>query len=86
LFGISQAQNVGLPLADLVTTIIAMRFEKHPNGTEFYKQLEPVIFHWEETKDVHHLGLRVIDDPANEIRYKKNAPAGLAVRGQGKKT
>lgn len=85
LFGISQAQNVGLQLADLVTTIIAMRFEEHPNGTEFYKLLERAIFHWEEPIGVYHSGLRVIGDPANERRYKKKAPAGLSTRGQNKK-
>jgi hypothetical protein len=85
LFGISQAQNVGLQLADLVTTIIAMRFEEHPNGVEFYKLLEPAIFHWEDPKGVHHSGLRVIGDPENEKRYKKKAPAGLSTRGQDKK-
>jgi hypothetical protein len=84
LFGISQSQNVGLQLADLVTTIIAMRFEEHPNGREFYKLLEPAIFHWEEPKGVHHSGLRVIGDPANETRFKKKAPAGLSTRGQDK--
>jgi len=67
------------------TTIIAMRFEEHSNGSEFYKLLEPAIFHWEEPKGVHHSGLRVIGDPANETRYKKKAPAGLSTRGQNKK-
>lgn len=84
-FGISQAQNVGLQLADFVTTIIAMRFEEHDNGNEFYKLLEPAIFRWEEPIGVPHSGLRVIGDPTNKTRYKKEAPAGLAARGQGKK-
>lgn len=73
LFGISQAQNVGLQLADLVTTIIAMRFEEHPNGSEFHKLLETAIFRWEEPRGVPHSGLRVIGDPANEHRYKKES-------------
>jgi hypothetical protein len=73
LFGISQAQNVGLQLADLVTTILGMRFQEHPNGVEFYEQLEPAIFRWQEPVGKWHSGLRVIGDPENHNRYKKNS-------------
>lgn len=81
LFGISQAQNVGLQLADLVTTILGMRFEEHPNGKEFFDLLEPAIFKWQEPVGKWHSGLRVIGDPANHDRYKKKAPAGPKTRG-----
>lgn len=91
-FGISQSQNVGLQLADLVTTIIGMRFEQHPNGDEFFQHLKPCIYRWQEPMGQWHSGLKIIRRPQdNHVRskrhdmHKKKAPAGPKARGQDKK-
>ena len=59
-FGISQAHNIGLELADLVTTIIGMRFEKSPNGIEFFDQLKPCIYRWQDPPGKLHSGLKIL--------------------------
>lgn len=89
-FGISQSQNVGLQLADLVTTVIGMRFERNPNGGEFFKLLKPCIYRWQDPPGVSHSGLKVIRRPEHRPggksrTYKKKAPADPKARGQDKK-
>lgn len=43
-FAISQAQNVGLQLADFVTTIIGLRFSSHPQIRPFWDVLKETFF------------------------------------------
>lgn len=59
-FAISQAQNVGLQLADFVTTLIAMRFEGRDEIKEMFNDLRRSIFHWEDPPGRHHSGLKII--------------------------
>jgi hypothetical protein len=94
-FGISQSQNVGLQLADLVTTIIGMQFERNPNGDEFFQLLKPCFFRWQDPPGFWHSSLKVIRRSTDQKkrtprkkrrhRYKKKAPAGPKARGQDKK-
>lgn len=47
-FAISQSQNVGLQLADFVTTIIGLRFSSHPQSARYYKLLQRCLFTYQE--------------------------------------
>lgn len=62
-FGISQAQNVGLQLADIVTAIIGARFEARDEIQALFGELKKAIYHWQEPLGVHHSGLKVMRKP-----------------------
>jgi hypothetical protein len=59
-FAISQAQNIGLQLADLVTSIIAMRFASEERITPYYKLLKRSIYRWKGDKGIWRSGLKVL--------------------------
>jgi hypothetical protein len=46
-FAISQAQNIGLQLADFVTTIIGLRFSSHPDIAPFWYMLKETFYHYQ---------------------------------------
>lgn len=46
-FAVSQAQNIGLQLADLVTTVYGMRFEGRPEIAPFWTLLKESIYRYE---------------------------------------
>ncbi|MBL9160984.1 MAG: DUF3800 domain-containing protein [Verrucomicrobiales bacterium] len=62
-FGISQAQNVGLQLADFVTTIIGQHFEQMPQIEPMWEELNKSIYRWQDPPGKWHSGLRVIRKP-----------------------
>lgn len=43
-FAISQAQNVGLQLADFATTVVGLRFSSHPNAKPYFEALKRCFF------------------------------------------
>ncbi|MFQ5491157.1 MAG: DUF3800 domain-containing protein [Phycisphaerae bacterium] len=45
-FSVSQAQNVGLQLADIVTTVVGMRFQGHPHAVSYWRELKKTIFRY----------------------------------------
>jgi hypothetical protein len=47
-FAISQSQNVGLQLADFVTTVIGLRFSSHPRAGRYFDMLRPCFFYYED--------------------------------------
>lgn len=47
-FAISQSQNIGLQLADFVTTIIGLRFSSHPQSGRYFEMLKRCFFHYED--------------------------------------
>lgn len=47
-FAISQAQNVGLQLADFVTTVIGLRFESCPHIQPYFELLRPCIYTYQD--------------------------------------
>lgn len=47
-FAISQSQNIGLQLADLVTTVIGLRFSSHPEITPYFEILKRCFFSYQE--------------------------------------
>lgn len=59
-FAISQAQNIGLQLADFVTTLVAMRFEGREEVKGMYNELQKVVFRWEDPPGVRHGSLKII--------------------------
>jgi hypothetical protein len=52
-FAISQSQNIGLQLADFVTTIIGLRFSSHPQSGRYFEMLKRCFFHYEDNR--HHV-------------------------------
>lgn len=58
-FAISQSQNVGLQLADFVTTIIGLRFSSHPQSERYYKLLQRCLFTYQENGH-HRTSLKVL--------------------------
>ncbi len=58
-FAISQAQNVGLQLADFVTTVIGLRFSSNPNIDTLFAAMKKAIPHYVD--DGRHVsGLKVM--------------------------
>lgn len=60
LFAISQAQNVGLQLADLVTTIIGLRFASHQDIKPVFASLKRSIPAFEESDGAKVSALKVL--------------------------
>ena len=48
-FAISQSQNVGLQLADFVTTVIGLRFSSHPDIAPFWNLLREAFYSYQLT-------------------------------------
>jgi hypothetical protein len=60
-FAISQAQNIGLQLADFVTTIIGLRFASHPNAAPYFSVLKRCLFTYQSAEtDTMISSLKVI--------------------------
>jgi hypothetical protein len=59
-FAISQAQNVGLQLADLVTTVIGLRFSSHREIEPYFANLKRSIARYHEADGRLRSGLKVI--------------------------
>jgi hypothetical protein len=60
LFAISQAQNVGLQLADLVTTVIGLRFASHADIKPIFENLRRSIPSYENNAGVKVSALKVL--------------------------
>jgi len=60
LFAISQAQNVGLQLADLVTTIIGLRFSSHQDIAPVFASLKRSIPFFEQNDGTKVSALKVL--------------------------
>ncbi|HPF98769.1 MAG TPA: DUF3800 domain-containing protein [Kiritimatiellia bacterium] len=78
-FAISQAQNVGLQLADFVATVIGLKFASNRNVNPYFEALKPAIYVYYDADGRKISGLKVIRGD------KEKAPGGLAARGQDKK-
>jgi len=50
-FAISQANNIGLQLADLVTTIIGLRFSSHAGIEPYFTRLKLAIVGWRDSEN-----------------------------------
>ncbi len=61
-FAISQAQNVGLQLADFVTTIVGLRFASEERIKPWFERLKPSIFHYKNREGMRISGLKVLRD------------------------
>jgi hypothetical protein len=61
-FAISQAQNVGLQLADFVTTIVGLRFAGNKNIQSYFTRLSPAIPGYENSPDGWTLCLKIMKD------------------------
>jgi hypothetical protein len=60
LFAISEAQNVGLQLADVVATIVGLRFAGSALVKPYWDKLKPAIYRWPTTAGRMGSGLKVL--------------------------
>jgi hypothetical protein len=71
-FAISQSQNVGLQLADLVTTVIGLRFSSHPRARPYFEILRRCFFSCEDRG--HRIsGLKVLHGTHGLKSQRKSA-------------
>ncbi len=61
LFAISQANNIGLQLADLITTIIGMHVEQRREITDLYNELHKRFYTWKDNYGRKMSTLRWLD-------------------------
>jgi hypothetical protein len=59
-FAISQAQNIGLQLADFVTTIIGLRFESCPHVQPYFELLKRCIYSYTDNSGRRISGLKLL--------------------------
>lgn len=71
MFAISQAYNVGLQLADLVTTIVGIHAEGHDLAEDLYKQLHSQFYTWKDNYGNMMSSLRWIDPHKVSPRRQK---------------
>ena len=60
LFGISQSQNIGLQLADVVTYIIGLTFAGFEDARPFWKELKKAIYSWRKSDGKLQSSLKVL--------------------------
>lgn len=61
-FAISQSQNVGLQLADLITTVVGLRFSSHKAVDPYFAKLKECIPHYESSGGRKVSCLKVLRD------------------------
>ena len=61
-FAISQAQNVGLQLADFIATIVGLRFASHDRISPWFDRLRPHFFQYTNQQGMRISGLKVLRD------------------------
>lgn len=61
-FAISQAHNVGLQLADFVTTIIGLRFESCPNIQPYFDELTRCFYSYQDNEGRRITGVKLLRD------------------------
>ena len=59
-FAISQAQNIGLQLADFVTTIIGLRFESCPHIQPYFDSLKRCIYAYTDNSGRRITGVKLL--------------------------
>jgi hypothetical protein len=75
-YAISQAKNVGLQLADLVTAVISLKLAGSDAITPYYARLKRAIPSWMPDYTAHRVtGLKIMRDGANE-RESAGRPRG----------
>lgn len=79
-FAISQANNIGLQLADFVTTVVGLRFCSYVPIDPFFSGLKKAIVSWKDQEDHVVSTLKVMRGPS-----KENAPGGPKALGRDKK-
>jgi len=70
-FAISQANNIGLQLADLVTTIIGLRFSSHQGIEPFFGKLKHSIISWRDSENHSISTLKVMRGDIKKERARR---------------
>jgi hypothetical protein len=81
-FAISQAQNVGLQLADLVTTVVGLRFSSHPAADKYFHILKKAQFSYQLPNGYWMNSLKIIR--GRVAAEKENALDDRLVLGRDK--
>lgn len=80
-FAISQAQNIGIQLADFVTAVISAQYAHNQHVTSYYERLKKAVPHWQSVEGHHVAGLKVIHEKAenggSETQAKKKRQAAF---------
>lgn len=80
-FAISQAQNIGIQLADFVTAVISAQYAHNQHVAPYYERLKRAVPHWQSVEGHHIAGLKVIHektgDESPETQTKKKRQAAL---------
>ena len=66
MFAISQAKNIGIQIADIVTTIIGLRVAEFSPIMPLYSQLEDCFYSWKDNSGIIHNTLRWIGGPVKK--------------------
>ena len=82
-FAISQSQNVGLQLADFITTIIGLRFASHPHIGPYWNLLRDTFFSYQRSNSFWVNSIKVMR-VMTVAREKEAALDGLTARGRDK--
>jgi hypothetical protein len=72
-FAISQAQNIGIQLADFVTAIVSGHYAHNENVAPYYDRLKKAVPHWQSVEGHHVTGLKVIHEKAEDAPSKPQA-------------
>lgn len=60
LFAISEAQNIGVQLADFVTSIISLRFTGEKRIDRHWKKLKTCFYKWQHNSEIKNTSLKII--------------------------
>lgn len=59
-FAISQAQNVGLQLADVVTSVIGLKFARSSSIEPYWQRLKPAFYNWQKADGMQQSSLKIL--------------------------
>lgn len=78
-FAISQAQNVGLQLADIVTAVVGLRFSSHPSAEKYFQILKKAQFSYQLPNGYWMNSLKIIRGQTEAKAEEKEGEKGNAL-------
>jgi hypothetical protein len=75
---------VGLQLADLVATVIGLRFASSETITPYFAKLKRCVPEYQLGDGTRVNGIKVLRGASNPSVEKEKSPSGLAARGRDK--
>lgn len=59
-FAISEAQNVGLQLADVVNTVIGLKFSGNKDIEPYWQMFKPAFYTWKKNDGMNQSSLKIL--------------------------